>query len=201
MSTREMLRGERAELVALLRGLSDAEWLAPSLCAGWRVRDVVGHLLYDSVSLLDYAGVSVRSRLSFDGTNNALVDRFRSLSTAELVDRLENSGEHITRFMPGVGLADMLVHQQDIRRPLGKPREIPAERLRFVLSHPDPFAQPKRYVRGLRLVATDVEWSQGSGPEVRGPGEALALAMVGRAVALADLEGEGLETLRGRMPG
>ncbi|RDI65419.1 maleylpyruvate isomerase family mycothiol-dependent enzyme [Nocardia pseudobrasiliensis] len=199
MNTRELLRAERAELIALLRSLSDEEWLAPSLCAGWRVRDVVGHLLYDAIAAPTYAGVFLRCGLSADRMNNLLADKSRALSTTQLVSRLENSGERITRLAPRVGLSDMLVHQQDIRRPLGRTRQIPEDRLRSVLSHPDPFAGPGRYTRGLRFAATDLDWSTGSGPEVRGPGEALAMAMVGRSAALDDLDGAGVSVLRQRM--
>ncbi|MBO0855301.1 MAG: hypothetical protein J2P18_16240, partial [Nocardia sp.] len=92
----------------------------------------------------------------------------------------------------------LLVHHQDIRRPLGRPRQIPAERLIAVLGRPDPFARPGRFTRGLRMVATDVAWSSGSGPEVRGTGEALALAMVGRPIVLDELTGDGVRTLRER---
>ncbi|MFI5781444.1 maleylpyruvate isomerase family mycothiol-dependent enzyme [Nocardia sp. NPDC051570] len=200
MKTRELLRAERAELIELLRSLSDEEWLTPSLCAGWRVRDVVGHLLYDAIPAPTYAGVFLRYGMSADRVNNLLADKSRALSTAQLMSRLENSGHHITGLLPGVGLADMLVHQQDIRRPLGRAREIPAERLLAVLNRPDRFANPGRYTRGLRFVATDIDWSTGSGPEVRGTGEAVALAMVGRPAVLDDLDGDGVETLRGRMP-
>ncbi|WP_063064775.1 maleylpyruvate isomerase family mycothiol-dependent enzyme [Nocardia violaceofusca] len=198
MSTRQLLNDERAELITLLRDLSEDEWEAPSLCAGWRVRDVVGHLLYDEMSLLGYARFALGYRLNTDRVNNGLVDRARDLTTAQLIERFENSGQRITGTWPSLGLADILVHQQDIRRPLGRPRTIPADRLVAVLRHPDPFAGPRRYTRGLRFVATDVEWSAGTGPEVRGPGEALALAAVGRPAALEDLTGEGMETLRRR---
>ncbi|MQY21210.1 maleylpyruvate isomerase family mycothiol-dependent enzyme [Nocardia macrotermitis] len=191
-----MLREERAELAALLHSLSEQEWESPSLCAGWRVRDVVGHLLYDATTLSDYMMVGVRCGFSPDGVNNALVDRAKPLSVAELLDRFEHNGEHITRLVPKIGLADMFVHQQDIRRPLGHPRTVPPERLRAVLAHPDPFARPGRYTSGLRFIATDVEWSRGVGPEVSGPGEALALAMVGRTVALDELTGDGVPILR-----
>jgi uncharacterized protein (TIGR03083 family) len=37
-------RAERAEILALARSLSDDEWTRPSACAGWTVRDVLGHL-------------------------------------------------------------------------------------------------------------------------------------------------------------
>ncbi|MBF6330068.1 maleylpyruvate isomerase family mycothiol-dependent enzyme [Nocardia transvalensis] len=194
-----MLKGERAELVSLLRTLSDDEWVTPSLCVGWRVRDVVGHLLYDAIPAPTYAVVFLRCGLSADRTNDVLADKSKVLSTEQLVAKLENSGEHITRLAPGLGLADMFAHQQDIRRPLGRPREIPAERLRAVLEHPDPFARPGRFTRGLRFVATDIDWSSGSGPEVRGAGEALALAMVGRPAVLDELAGDGVDTLRRRM--
>jgi hypothetical protein len=45
--------------------------------------------------------------------------------------------------------------------------------------------------RGVRLVATDLDWSHGNGPEVRGSGEALLMAMAGRPAALDDLDGPG----------
>ncbi len=193
-----MLRAERGELVSLLRELSEGEWETASLCAGWRVRDVVAHLQTDTVSLRTYLGFTVRGR-SVDGINGLLVREFGARPTEELVDRLDGPGGWFSRVAPTLALADMFVHQQDIRRPLGRPREVPAERLAAVLSHPDPFAFPRRYTRGLRFVATDLEWSRGDGPEVRGPGEALALVMVGRPVALADLEGDGVPVLRERL--
>jgi hypothetical protein len=56
----------------------------------------------------------------------------------------------------------------------------------------------KKRLDGLRLEATDVDWSTGTGPEVRGPCMSLILAMVGRAGALADCDGPGVDTLRSR---
>jgi hypothetical protein len=53
--------------------------------------------------------------------------------------------------------------------------------------------------RGVRLVATDVDWSHGRGPEVRGPGEALLMIMAGRPDALADLDGPGVVTVASRV--
>ena len=56
----------------------------------------------------------------------------------------------------------------------------------------------KRRLEGLSLAATDVDWSSGEGPEVRGPCMSLILGMVGRQGALEDCEGPGVETLRAR---
>lgn len=102
-----------------------------------------------------------------------------------------------------IGLLDALVHQQDIRRPLGLPRVVPAERLAvalpFALVAPPIAARPR--VRGLQLVATDVDFAAGSGPQVRGPGEALLMAVAGRADALGALSGPGAGLLAQRVRG
>ncbi|WP_280231507.1 maleylpyruvate isomerase family mycothiol-dependent enzyme [Nocardia cyriacigeorgica] len=198
MSIRGMVAAERAQLIEMLRDLSEAEWESPSLCTGWRVRDVAGHLMYDTYSPLTYAVLTVKCLGSVDKTNEAIVTASARLTTGELVDALEHRAGRLSRFAPQLLLADLMVHQQDIRRPLGRGRDIPEERLITVLNHPDPFARPGRRTKGLRFVATDVSWSSGDGPEVRGPGEALALAMVGRTAALDDLTGDGVAQLRRR---
>jgi uncharacterized protein (TIGR03083 family) len=100
-----------------------------------------------------------------------------------------------------IALVDGTIHHQDIRRGLDRPRTIPASRLRKVLGlvPNNPRLGARRFIKGLRLQATDVDWAHGSGPEVRGPGEALLMAMNGRAAALADLDGPGHATLTARL--
>src|SRR5829696_3067782 len=45
-----LARDERAELADFLQTLSPSQWEAPSLCADWRVRDVVAHVIsYDEL--------------------------------------------------------------------------------------------------------------------------------------------------------
>ena len=53
-------------------------------------------------------------------------------------------------------------------------------------------------MKGLRLRATDVDWSTGEGPEVAGPAMDLILAMTGRTAPLEACEGDGVEILRSR---
>ncbi|MEP7739455.1 hypothetical protein ABKW28_17555 [Nocardioides sp. 31GB23] len=83
------------------------------------------------------------------------------------------------------------------------PRTIPEERLVPVLdfSLGAPTLPSKSNRRGLKLAATDVDWSTGDGPEVCGTGEALLMAVAGRPAALGELEGEGLATLHSRVEG
>ena len=56
----------------------------------------------------------------------------------------------------------------------------------------------KRRITGLALLATDTEWSHGTGPEVAGPILSLVMAMTGRKEALDDLTGDGVATQRTR---
>lgn len=100
-----------------------------------------------------------------------------------------------------IALTDGMIHQQDIRRALRMPRRIAAERLRPALDVAlgAPTLPAKRHARGLTLMADDLDWRHGSGPEVRGPGEALLMAAAGRAAALDELAGEGLPALRSRV--
>lgn len=101
--------------------------------------------------------------------------------------------------MPGGVLADLIVHRQDIRRPLGRQRTIEPARLLHARQKPNRFAHPRRITKGLKLTATDLDWTVGAGPEVRGCGEALALAIVRRKVVLDELNGDGVAILAQRI--
>ena len=81
---------------------------------------------------------------------------------------------------PQEGLVDHVVHHQDMRRPLGLPRQIPDDRLLAALGVAPSiggFVGAKKRAAGLRLVASHVEWSHGEGPEIPGTGEAILLAL------------------------
>jgi uncharacterized protein (TIGR03083 family) len=98
-----------------------------------------------------------------------------------------------------VALIECLIHQQDVRRPLGLTRGIPEPPLRVALDFAriSPVIGGARRTRGVRLVATDMEWSAGRGPDVRGAAEALLLAMTGRTAHVAgELTGDGMRLLR-----
>ncbi|BBX69578.1 hypothetical protein MPSYJ_30390 [Mycolicibacterium psychrotolerans] len=90
-----------------------------------------------------------------------------------------------------------MIHQQDIRRTLSLPRTIPADRLVVALdfARVAPLIGGAWHTRGVRRIATDIDWAVGQGPEVRGTGEALLMAMARRPDALADLTGPGLVVL------
>ncbi|WP_435747473.1 maleylpyruvate isomerase family mycothiol-dependent enzyme [Nocardioides sp. SYSU DS0663] len=196
---------ERTELAELLAGLSPEEWEAPSLCEGWTVRDVVAHVVsYEGLTLREVGARMARGRLTFAGVNAAALRDHRTASPDQLLQRLREYPRPtgLTAARNGaVGLVDGLIHQQDIRRPLGKPRAIDPDRLRFALGFAVT-APPLRgfwKARGVRVVATDVDWALGRGPEARGPGEAVLMSLAGRRGAADGLTGPGSAVLRRRL--
>jgi uncharacterized protein (TIGR03083 family) len=52
IDARPLLPLERAEMVALLQCLDAADWQRPTVCPGWRVHDVVAHVVHDYIRKL-----------------------------------------------------------------------------------------------------------------------------------------------------
>ncbi|MBV9091330.1 MAG: maleylpyruvate isomerase family mycothiol-dependent enzyme [Mycobacteriaceae bacterium] len=201
MTAMQMARQEREDLAALLTELLPAQWDMPTLCERWRVRDVVAHVIsYDDLGRVQLARRFLAGGLSIDRINALGVADYARFSPAELLDavRAHLQPRGLTAGLGGmIALVDGMIHQQDIRRSLGIDRAIPPDRLRAALDFARyaPLIRGAWYARGLRLVATDVDWSHGRGPDVRGGGEALLMAMAGRKAALDDLTGPGQHRL------
>jgi uncharacterized protein (TIGR03083 family) len=196
---------ERADLVSLLESLTDDQWSSPSLCAGWSVKDVVAHVFsYETLSWPGVAATMARARFSPVRANALALAPYAALPPTRLLDHARR--HLVPRGFTAAGggrlaLADGVIHQQDVRRPLGLTRAVPPERLRaaLALALKAPVLPSRKHVAGLRLVAADLGWSHGDGPEVEGPGEAVLMAVAGRPAALDDLTGGGVSTLRRRM--
>jgi uncharacterized protein (TIGR03083 family) len=157
---------------------------------------------FDGVSLFGMFRRAIRGR--FLHINQMGVDELASLTTEQLLRRLRAHlrPQGLATILGGrLALLDVTIHHQDIRRPLNMPRQIPAERLRWVLgaSLCSPELPAWRLARGLRLTPTDLVWSHGSGPEVTGPAEAVLMAITGRRSAIGELAGPGQPVLAGRL--
>jgi hypothetical protein len=110
------------------------------------------------------------------------------------------------RTLPGAAseilLIDVVCHSGDIRRPTGLSRTVPQATLLTVADMVKGIGFPinaKKRIAGLRMSATDADWSAGDGAPVEGPLASLILVMAGRKAPLEDLSGEGTQTLRARM--
>jgi uncharacterized protein (TIGR03083 family) len=201
-TVRESARAERLEFADLLDELTAEQWLARTLCDGWRVCDVVAHTIaYLGQSRLGLATEMVRVRGNVDRLNERALDGFPRDDPKTLAATMRLDAEPAgagALYGCRVALIECLIHQQDVRRPLGLTRLIPSRRLMAALQFAwwSPVIGGARQMRGVRAVASDVGWSAGRGEHVTGPGEALLLAMTGRVAAVVDdLTGPGVGRL------
>ena len=206
---RRMCAEHLADFRGYLADLPQEAWDEPSLCAGWKVRDVVGHLTVGRLlSLPAVAKLAAKGGFRIDAVVDRASREYAAAHTPEeiLAAFSEETSRPKERGLAGIQpphgkLADNLTHLLDISVPLGRDAGIPAERLEAVL-HALPrlgFWKTKQRTAGLRLVAEDVDWEHGAGVEVRGPAHALILALGGRGQVLDRLSGPGVELLRPRV--
>ncbi|HEY6594476.1 MAG TPA: maleylpyruvate isomerase family mycothiol-dependent enzyme [Asanoa sp.] len=200
-----VIREQRLELADLLDDLTDAEWEQPSLCDAWRVRDVAAHVaMAPQVPSVAFMAIeAVRARGSYHRLNHDVAVRHADTRPpAELVAELR--AHAASRRLPAVTnyrniLFDVLVHVQDIAIPLGVSRPMPPHAAAAGATRLWEMGWPfwaRRRLRGLRLLATDVPWSVGAGPELTGPIGAILLLLTGRtATALPRLTGAGTARL------
>jgi uncharacterized protein (TIGR03083 family) len=208
----ERIRSNRLALADRLETSSDAEANSPSWCAGWRVRDVLGHLVH----LAEATRASMLRDGLRAGTPNRTLDtaarRLGERPVPELCDRLRRAADGRFR-LPGVpravGLGEVIVHGNDALRPNGSTFDPDPDDLRAVL---DAYSRLARLtfrttapilggrgafprIRRVRLVATDLDWSVGQGAEIHGKAVDLALLLANRRKVLPSLVGEGQEIL------
>ena len=204
-TTTSLARDERRDLADFLETLTPQQWESPSLCQGWRVRDVVAHVVsYEGTGPVALARRVARGRFLVDRINAVALDEHRQDDPHQLIRLLRQHAAPtgLTAAFGGrIALVDGLMHHQDIRRALDRPRDVPAERLRAAL----PFAlvaPPVKalwHVRGVKVVATDIDWSGGVGPEARGTAEAVLMVMGGRRGVARELSGPGADRLVKRL--
>ncbi len=204
METWDAVRDETLDLAERVAELDDEQWNSPSLCALWRIRDVLAHVAAGAEGAFG-VGAIVGGMLRHGFNYNRWVaadGQARGQQDPGVVLRaLRNAAANRKsppRAQPVKGLAHVLIHGQDMCRPLGIKRDLPETHLvavaDFVKDDLHIFHAKKR-IAGFKLTATDMDWSHGHGPDVMGPAEALVMMMAGRRVALDDLSGEGKAAL------
>lgn len=197
MGIEAAIAAERRELADLLDGLTAEQWAAPTLCAGWRVREVVAHMsLGFRYSFARTAAELVRA----GGSLHRMTDRCArrdaaAASTGELAGFLRDHAHH--PWTPPVGglasaLGHDVVHGLDITVPLGLGRRVPEDRVRLLLEKVTP--RSARFfgadLSGVELRADDLDWSFGTGTPLSGTAQDLLLVAFGRKLPPGRLHGE-----------
>ena len=199
-----VIHAERRALAADLTGLDDAQWATPSQCTGWTVHDMLGHMVATvKMTPPRFLGHFISAGFNFDKMAN---NDIKTETAGGPAATLAEFNAHIDDKTAPPGpidamLGEALIHSEDIRRPLGIAHSYPTEAVVRCLDFfkgSNLLIGAKNRIAGLTLRATDAPWAHGSGPVVEGPAHSLLMAMTGRGSALADLSGDGLETLRSR---
>jgi len=199
-----MAHAERAALADDLAGLDEAAWAQPSLCGKWTVEEVVAHLTaVASIGRVRWIRSVLGAHFDFDLHNDRRLAEHRGATPAETLERFRRV---ITRTAAPPGptaawLGEVVVHAQDVRRPLQIARTPAVEALtevaRFYASR-DFTVAGRSTIAGLRVEATDGPLATGTGPLVSGTTVALTMVMAGRHAYLEDLTGPGVEALTAR---
>jgi uncharacterized protein (TIGR03083 family) len=183
-------------LADLLGQIPTEGWDTPSLCEGWRVRELIAHLTmparYDQASFMK----ELQARqFDFAKLSNDIAARDGQTPPADLVANLRS--ERLHHWTPPDGgsrgaLNHVVIHGLDATVPLGAKRRPPDKTMRIVLDDLTEGGVHEHFgteVADRRLEATDLPWSWGSGPVLRGNASYLALVLCGRKVPEEHLEG------------
>ena len=206
MDTWQAIDEERSALADDLATLDASQWDMQSLCGEWKVRHVVGHLVGGAdVRVGPFLVGMLKSGINFNRYIGREGLEIGAAPPDELLGRFRDTiGTRRTPpgTKPEITLTDLVCHCGDIRRPTGLTRSVPEAtlvRVADMVARVGFPIQAKKRIAGLRLSATDCDWSRGSGPVVEGPLPSLILVTAGRKAPLDDLSGEGLQTLRARV--
>lgn len=198
---------ERAALADELAGLTPDQWAVPSQCGQWTVEQVVAHLTAAaSIGRIRWIRSMAGARFKPDLHNQRRMLEYRGANPAETLDRFRaviTSTTAPSGHLPA-WLGEVVVHGQDIRRPLGltgTPDLGAVTEVAQFFAARDFTVAGRTLRKGLHLAATDSPFDIGTGPEVRGTTLALVMAMAGRADYCAELTGAGVPTLRSRLTG
>ncbi len=191
------ITAERRDLAAILAGLPPVAWDAPTLCQGWRVREVVAHITMPfRYRPPRFVFEMARSRGNFSRMADRCARRDGTAPPGELAAALRDNVENPWK-PPGGGFEGALIHDVihglDITVALGLDRRVPEDRLRTVLAG---VTRPKSQkffgtdLAGIALRAEDLDWSLGSGVPMSGQAQDLALVLCGRTLPPGRLHGE-----------
>jgi len=199
-----MIHDERERSADMLESLSPAQWTSDTPCEGWNVRLVAAHMM---IAGEQTTGTFMKGLLASGFRFNVMMVRAArgagQLPANEIIARIR-ARTTTTNKPPAPAMAmlgEVVVHGNDIRQPLGIADNTSSEAKLACLNMFNGSNFPvaaKKTIAGLRLRATDADWSYGTGPEVAGPMVALVMAMTTRPL-LTTLSGDGVDTLRSRL--
>lgn len=200
-----LIHAERARVAGMLDGLSVEQWRSQSLCAAWTVEQVTAHLTAAAhTGRWAWIRSIVRAGFKADRHNaRLLAQRLGSTPEKTLAAFRDSVGLRIAPTDDYAAfLGEVIVHAQDMARPLGinlTPDPAAVREVAVFFAAKDFAVSSRSTVDGLTLNATDADFTTGSGPAVSGRLLDLVMTMAGRAAFCAELSGDGVDELRRRL--
>lgn len=196
---------ERARLVDFLEQLDPDEWAQQTLCTDWTIEQVVAHLSA-AANTGRWAWIRSIVAAGFNPTkhNTRLLARYLGQTEEETLQIFR--GSVTATISPtkdyAAFLGEVIVHGQDIARPLGislTPDPCAVREIAEFFATKDFAVNSKTLVKGLALEATDTSFAIGEGPVVKGDLLNLVMVMAGREEYCGALDGDGVRELQQRM--
>ncbi len=200
----ELAGKARTDFADMVAPLAEEQLAQPTLCSEWDAKGVLAHLvMFVELGAFGFIGTMAKHRFNFDKAWIAAAAERHGRPTEDLIATLRQNATKsapLPGFPEGITVADVAIHTQDVRRPLGLDGALDEQVLRGALDFLTTAKQAKNLVDppsldGLRLQATDLDWSYGDGAEVTGPAESIMMALAHRPT-LDELSGDGVARLR-----
>jgi uncharacterized protein (TIGR03083 family) len=217
----DVVAAHRRALADALDELSAEQWRGTSLCEGWTPAHVLAHQTMPfRITEQDYLAGIQRCGGDFTRFSDEMAETDSKLPPADLVAVLRDNADNPWS-PPGGGLAGALshdvIHGLDISWPLSLSYVIPEEAMTTVLgmmtsplvldTDEDPAAEVQTNAAeatagrtsifgfpldGIRVVATDIAWTAGTGAELTGASRDLLPLLAGRRIPRQRFRGEGV---------
>ncbi|MET3468965.1 MULTISPECIES: maleylpyruvate isomerase family mycothiol-dependent enzyme [Microbacterium] len=196
-----LIHAERQRLHDQTQSLTAEQWRSPALVGSWTLEQTIAHLTAGAEQSIPAWLRSVFSaRFDFELHKERGVVTRMGASPAETLARYERAIRNKRRAAGPLmaGLGEVLIHGEEIRRPVGirdgVPVQTAAATLQWFARH-DFTEYSRSRAQGLRLVANDAATEIGQGAEVRGRALSLLVALSGRPVIPGELHGPGAAVL------
>jgi len=194
VTTSDDVAREYLELADLLEEAPASLWDAPSLCAGWRTREVAAHMTMPArLTESEFMTELQAAGGDFTKLSNTVAVRDGALAPTALLAALRSPTLHHWEPPGGTregALVHAVIHGLDITEATGLDRRVPAETVTRVLTLVGTGHIFGVDLDGVELRATDLDWSQGSGSLLTGTAQVLALLACGRRVPTGKLNGD-----------
>lgn len=200
MATWETAAKARREFADMIEGLTPEQLEQQSLCSEWTAQGVLAHVTsFVETNLPAFMATIAKSGFNFDKASVAMANKQLARPVPDVIQSLRSKATKsapLPMFPEELTVSDVTIHTQDVRRALGLEAKIDEgiqrTTLEFLTTHKMATTLvDRRPIEGVRLVATDSDWSFGTGPEITGTSEAIMMGLSNRPV-LDDLSGDGL---------